>query len=223
MRKSLVAIAALTCVLEFSARAATGSVPATEVAFSPSGGATDLVVKTISEARQSIRVAAYSFTSKPISEALLEAHKRGVDVRVVADKSQATARYTAVTFLANMGVPVRLDYRYASMQTSSSWWTRKRSRWGASTTQPPQATRTQRTSWCSTIRQWRNNTRRSGTDSGRSQRGWSQDTEPIHSSRATADRSDGASVSACDPCLFTVTERPQVGPCARACPSAFGE
>jgi phosphatidylserine/phosphatidylglycerophosphate/cardiolipin synthase-like enzyme len=86
-----------------------------EVAFSPNRGATELVVKTIGEAKSSIRVAAYSFTSKPISMALLDARKRGIDVRVVVDKSQATARYTAATFLANQGVPMRVDYRYAIM------------------------------------------------------------------------------------------------------------
>jgi phosphatidylserine/phosphatidylglycerophosphate/cardiolipin synthase-like enzyme len=86
-----------------------------QVAFSPDRGATALIVKTIEEAKQSIRVAAYSFTSKPIAEALLDAHKRGIDVEVVVDKSQATARYTAATFLANQGVPVRVDYRYAIM------------------------------------------------------------------------------------------------------------
>ena len=35
------------------------------------------------------------------------------DVKVVVDKSNATDRYTAATFLANQGVPVRVDYRYA--------------------------------------------------------------------------------------------------------------
>src|ERR1700734_762450 len=89
--------------------------PSVELAFSPDRGATELVVKTIREARESIRVAAYSFTSKPIAQALLDAHKRGVDVRVVVDKSQATARYTAATFLANQGVSVRVDYQYAIM------------------------------------------------------------------------------------------------------------
>ena len=53
-----------------------------EVAFSPDRGATDLVVKTISEAKRPVRVAAYSFTSKPIAEALLDDEKRGIDVRV---------------------------------------------------------------------------------------------------------------------------------------------
>ena len=48
-----------------------------------------------------------------IATALLAAHRRGVDVRGVVDKSNATARYTVATFLANQGVPVRVDYRYA--------------------------------------------------------------------------------------------------------------
>ena len=86
-----------------------------EVGFSPDMGATDLVVKAISEGQKTIRVAAYSFTSKPIAQALLEAHKRGVDVRVVVDKSQARARYTSASFLANVGIPTRIDYRYAIM------------------------------------------------------------------------------------------------------------
>jgi phosphatidylserine/phosphatidylglycerophosphate/cardiolipin synthase-like enzyme len=90
------------------------AVPA-EVAFSPDRGATDLVVRTIGEARHSVHVAAYTFTSKAIAEALLEAHRHGIDVEVVVDKSNATARYTAATFLANHGVPVRVDYRYAIM------------------------------------------------------------------------------------------------------------
>jgi phosphatidylserine/phosphatidylglycerophosphate/cardiolipin synthase-like enzyme len=33
----------------------------------------------------------------------------------VVDKSNAMARYTAATFLANQGVPVLIDYRYAIM------------------------------------------------------------------------------------------------------------
>jgi phosphatidylserine/phosphatidylglycerophosphate/cardiolipin synthase-like enzyme len=86
-----------------------------QVAFSPDRGATDLVVRTIESARKTVRVAAYSFTSKPIALALLADAKRGVDVKVVVDKSQATARYTAATFLANQGIPVRVDYQYAIM------------------------------------------------------------------------------------------------------------
>ena len=86
-----------------------------EVAFSPHMGATELVVKAISEAKKSIRVAAYSFTSKPIAQALLDAHKRGIDVKAVVDRSQARAKYTSANFLANVGIPTRIDYEYAIM------------------------------------------------------------------------------------------------------------
>ena len=72
-------------------------------------------MKAIGEAKKRIRVAAYSFTSKPIAQALLDAHKRGIDVQVVVDKSQAKAKYTSATFLANVGIPTRIDYRYAIM------------------------------------------------------------------------------------------------------------
>lgn len=80
-----------------------------EVAFSPSGGITDMIVHTISTAQKSVHVAAYSFTSKPVAKALLEAHKRGVEVLVVVDKSQKAEKYTSATFLANVGIPVRVD------------------------------------------------------------------------------------------------------------------
>jgi phosphatidylserine/phosphatidylglycerophosphate/cardiolipin synthase-like enzyme len=52
-----------------------------EVAFSPNRGAMDLVIRTIASAKSNIRIAAYGFTSKPIALALLQAHKRGVDLR----------------------------------------------------------------------------------------------------------------------------------------------
>jgi phosphatidylserine/phosphatidylglycerophosphate/cardiolipin synthase-like enzyme len=84
-----------------------------EVAFSPKVGATELVVKAIVSAKKSIRLASYSFTSKPIAQALVDAHKRGVDVQVVVDKSQKSERYTSATFLANTGIPTRVDSKHA--------------------------------------------------------------------------------------------------------------
>lgn len=82
------------------------------VAFAP-GSALATVVDAVREAKTSIFVAAYSFTSRPIALELLNAHKRGVQVFVVADADDAGERYSAVRFLANQGVPVRLNARYA--------------------------------------------------------------------------------------------------------------
>jgi phosphatidylserine/phosphatidylglycerophosphate/cardiolipin synthase-like enzyme len=84
-----------------------------EVAFSPNGGCNNLVIKVIQSANSSIRVLAYSFTSAPIAKALIEAHQRGVDVQVVVDKSQKSAKYTSATFVANAGIPIRIDSKHA--------------------------------------------------------------------------------------------------------------
>jgi phosphatidylserine/phosphatidylglycerophosphate/cardiolipin synthase-like enzyme len=54
-------------------------------------------------------VQAYSFTSTPIAQALLEAHKRGVKVEVILDKSQRKASYTSASFLANSRIPTFID------------------------------------------------------------------------------------------------------------------
>ena len=95
-------------------RAAQDARPGIEVAFNP-GHAEALVVRAINSARRSIDVAAYSFTSRPNASALLAARARGVGVRIVADRSQRTARYTSVRYLAGQGIPVRIDDRYAIM------------------------------------------------------------------------------------------------------------
>jgi len=87
--------------------------PSFTAAFSPRGASLELTLSCIRAAERSILVAAYSFTSKPVALALAEAHRRGVAVRVVADKKGNSSRYTAVTYLANHDVPVRLNGRYA--------------------------------------------------------------------------------------------------------------
>jgi len=56
---------------------------------------------------------AYSFTSVPIAKALLTAHKRGMRVEVILDKSQLTEKYSSVTFLYNSGIPTRIDAAHA--------------------------------------------------------------------------------------------------------------
>ncbi|CAG9169955.1 phospholipase D family nuclease [Cupriavidus pinatubonensis] len=84
-----------------------------EAGFSPGQGALDVVLKGIGAAKKQILVAAYSFTSKPVATALVEAKRRGVNVFVVADQAENSKGYTAATFLANAGVQVRLNGKYS--------------------------------------------------------------------------------------------------------------
>jgi phosphatidylserine/phosphatidylglycerophosphate/cardiolipin synthase-like enzyme len=88
---------------------------AIEVAFSPNEGSEELVVKVIQSARSSIGLAAYSFTSPVIAKALLNAKKRGVDVRVVVDENgnKSKASLAALNLLVGAGIPTRTLSRYA--------------------------------------------------------------------------------------------------------------
>ncbi len=83
-----------------------------DIGFSPNQGSLELVLKSINAAKKSIHVAAYSFTSKPIAEALLQASKRGVDVKVIADQKSNSGKYSATTYLANNKIQVKLDGNY---------------------------------------------------------------------------------------------------------------
>ncbi|MFN2098378.1 phospholipase D family protein [Pantoea agglomerans] len=82
--------------------------------FSPAGSAQKLVLYSINNASKSIDIAAYSFTSKDIAIALLNAKKRGIEIRVVAD-FKANEKYTVVNYLRNAGVNVRVNNNYEIM------------------------------------------------------------------------------------------------------------
>ncbi len=84
-----------------------------DVCFSPGGHCTSRLVDVLAQARSSIFVQAYSFTSTPIATALVAAHRRGVRVEVLLDKSQPTQRDSLGWFLLDAGVPVAIDAEHS--------------------------------------------------------------------------------------------------------------
>jgi phosphatidylserine/phosphatidylglycerophosphate/cardiolipin synthase-like enzyme len=84
-----------------------------QVYFSPGGEATYAICRALSSAKITVLVQAYSFTSAPIAEALVKAHKRGVKVQVILDRSQRTQKYSSADFLVNAGIPTRIDAAHA--------------------------------------------------------------------------------------------------------------
>jgi phosphatidylserine/phosphatidylglycerophosphate/cardiolipin synthase-like enzyme len=86
---------------------------AVEVRFSPDGGCTQAIVSAIRQAKTSIHIQAYSFTSLPIAEALLHAHKNQVQVQVILDKSHLSDRSSVAQRLHSAGIPLWIDPRHA--------------------------------------------------------------------------------------------------------------
>lgn len=70
-------------------------------------------MREIANARQTILVQAYSFTSTPIAAALVAAARRGVHVEAVLDKSNKTGKYSAADFLSNARIPTWIDGSHA--------------------------------------------------------------------------------------------------------------
>lgn len=84
-----------------------------QVYFSPNGGCSEAIIDTINKSKSEILVQAYILTSETIAKALLDAHKRGVKVFVILDKSQKKTGYSPVTFFANQGIPAYIDSSHA--------------------------------------------------------------------------------------------------------------
>jgi phosphatidylserine/phosphatidylglycerophosphate/cardiolipin synthase-like enzyme len=84
-----------------------------QVCFSPGEDCTDAIIGQIGKARTDIFVQAYSFTSVPIAKALVNAHKRGIHVEIILNKSNKSKKYSAGDFTAHMGVVTYIDSQHA--------------------------------------------------------------------------------------------------------------
>ena len=83
-----------------------------EVCFTPDQSCLPQVIQRIDNAKSNILLLGYSFTSKPISDALVRAKNRGVKVRVVLDRSQKTQKSSkeALESLLLGKIEVRFDH-----------------------------------------------------------------------------------------------------------------
>ncbi len=109
----ILALAVLTICYEPHVKAA----DVVAVCFTPGGACTDVIVNQITNSNRQVLVQAYSFTSPDIVNALAAAKRRGVDVRVILDKSNACKGSEecekkgalAAETLSSIGVPILID------------------------------------------------------------------------------------------------------------------
>lgn len=91
---------------------ATGTV---QVAFTPGDPVDEILIGVIGQARQQVLVQAFSFTHKRIARALVDAHRRGVRVEVLADDRQdRQLEGSVLADLVRNGVTVWLDPKQSS-------------------------------------------------------------------------------------------------------------
>ena len=82
-----------------------------ETCFAPENDCAAFAVQAIDQARREILVGAYGLTTgSGIVEALVRAYQRGVEVKLIADKTTPCGHSSGIDLLANAGVPVWIDH-----------------------------------------------------------------------------------------------------------------
>jgi phosphatidylserine/phosphatidylglycerophosphate/cardiolipin synthase-like enzyme len=80
------------------------------VRFSPEEDCAAFAVRAINNAEREILVSAYGLTTgSGIVEALVRARARGIDVRLIADRSAPCGRTSGIAALADAGIPIWID------------------------------------------------------------------------------------------------------------------
>ncbi len=86
-----------------------------EYCFSPGGDCAGVVVKWIGRANSSVHVLIYTFTLNNVANALMAAKNRGVDVKIVMERSEVSGSGAQYQNLKSAGVDIRLDTNPALM------------------------------------------------------------------------------------------------------------
>ncbi len=88
---------------------ADGSVSEPSAFFSPGDSCAKQIINCLLTARDSIDICVFTVSDNQITEAILSAHQNGKNVRVISDNDKANDRGSDIYYLAEKGVPVRLD------------------------------------------------------------------------------------------------------------------
>jgi phosphatidylserine/phosphatidylglycerophosphate/cardiolipin synthase-like enzyme len=91
------------------------------VCFTPEEDCAAFAIRAINNAEREILVGAYGLTTgSGIVEALVRAKERGVDVRLIADKTSPCERESGIEPLAAAGVPIWIDAQ-GELRTPRPW------------------------------------------------------------------------------------------------------
>lgn len=108
----LAALVALPPVMAATTLPAQGTI---EVLFTPWDDAEGALLRVIGEAKSSIHVQSYTFSSRNIAWALGEARRRGVRIEMLADRDQVSRnQHSLVHALHDSGIPIWFEVRYAA-------------------------------------------------------------------------------------------------------------
>ena len=80
-----------------------------EACFSPGSSCRNKIINQLKAARQSIDICVFTISDNKITQAILEAHQRGVVVTIISDNDKANDKGSDIQYLLDKGVNVILD------------------------------------------------------------------------------------------------------------------
>jgi phosphatidylserine/phosphatidylglycerophosphate/cardiolipin synthase-like enzyme len=84
-------------------------VPSDEVYFSPGDHCPNKITSLLRLARRSADICVFTITDDRITDAILEAHRRGVTIRIITDNEKSEDLGSDIDRLEQSGVPLRVD------------------------------------------------------------------------------------------------------------------
>ncbi len=125
-----------------------------QVWFSPGDECRNALINHLRSCKKQLDICVFTIADDRITEAIIEAHKRGVSVRIVSDNDKSSDRGSDIVRMRELGIPMALDESRAHMHhkfavfdgkrvlNGSFNWTRSASRYNeeniVSTTDPNQ-------------------------------------------------------------------------------------
>lgn len=83
-----------------------------QIFFSPSNRCENSIIKLINQSEERIDVVVYAINNDDIVEALKKAQNRGVKIRILTDRLQASNKYSKVRELYNYGINIRVHSKH---------------------------------------------------------------------------------------------------------------
>ncbi|MBT9554943.1 MAG: endonuclease [Myxococcales bacterium] len=117
----------LEAVTDAIAEAGRGAAPhASEAYFSPGEDCRRAIAEQFGRARVSVDVCVFTITDDHLSAAIMEAHGRGVAIRIVSDDEKSTDTGSDINTLRRLGVAVAIDTSPSHMHHKFAIFDRKR-------------------------------------------------------------------------------------------------
>ena len=83
-----------------------------DVYFTPSQKCENSIIKLINQSERNIDVAVYAINNDDIVKALKKAHDRGIKIRILTDKLQASSKKSKVIELYEYGINIRVHSKF---------------------------------------------------------------------------------------------------------------